>query len=123
MEEETGIGKAKDDFSFFNEGDYITREMAESKDVILNYIKQIETENFALQKVHKYDVAMIDTLKGKSVELYNIIDELEAESEILKGEIDYYKARYLEFNDAFIKRRLKVNEGVSLCTTMQTTGL
>lgn len=37
------IEKAKEDFNFFNEGDYITREMSTSKEIILEYIAQLET--------------------------------------------------------------------------------
>ena len=38
------IEKAKEDFNFFNEGDYITKEMSNSKDILLEYIDQIEID-------------------------------------------------------------------------------
>ena len=38
------IEKAKEDFDFFYEGDYITREMEQSKDIILEYIRQLESK-------------------------------------------------------------------------------
>ena len=44
------IEKAKEDLMFFNEGDYITREMDKSADVLEKYIKQLEKENKALKK-------------------------------------------------------------------------
>ena len=39
------IEKAKEDLMFFNEGDYITREMDKSADVLEEYIAQLEQEN------------------------------------------------------------------------------
>ena len=39
------VDDAIDNFNFFNEGEYITREMAESKDTVLNYISELEEEN------------------------------------------------------------------------------
>ena len=36
--------KAIDNFKFFNEGDYITREMAESKDIVLKIIQKHQEE-------------------------------------------------------------------------------
>lgn len=38
------IEKAKEDYKFFNEGDYITKEMSDSKNVLLEYIEQLETK-------------------------------------------------------------------------------
>lgn len=37
------IEKAKEDFNFCNEGDYITKEMSDSKNVLLNYIDKLES--------------------------------------------------------------------------------
>lgn len=48
------IKKAKDDFRFFNEGDYITKEMANSKDKIFEYIEQLESENIDLKTQRDY---------------------------------------------------------------------
>ena len=45
------IEKAKEDLIFFNEGDYITREMDRSADVLEEYIKQLEQENINLKMV------------------------------------------------------------------------
>ena len=38
------IEKAKEDLSFMNEGDYITKEMEHSADIIEEYIKQLEKD-------------------------------------------------------------------------------
>ena len=75
------IEKAKKDLSFFNEGDYITKEMANSADVLEKYIEKLEFNIEASKKEHKYDVAMIDEVKGDAVKLYGKIDELKEEIE------------------------------------------
>ena len=45
------IEKAKEDLSFFNEGDYITKEMEHSARVLEEYIKELENEKTILDKV------------------------------------------------------------------------
>lgn len=58
------IEKAKDDFRFFNEGDYITKEMSNSKDIILEYIEQLETDKQKLvEKLEKDIVNANDNIK------------------------------------------------------------
>lgn len=48
------IEKAKEDFNFCNEGDYITKEMSDSKNVLLNYIDQLESDKQKLiEKLEK----------------------------------------------------------------------
>lgn len=48
------IEKAKDDFRFFNEGDYITKEMTNSKEKIFEYIEQLELDNIDLKTQRDY---------------------------------------------------------------------
>lgn len=57
------IEKAKEDFKFFNEGDYITKEMSDSKNVLLNYIDKLESDK---QK-------LIEKLEEESKQLDNDI--------------------------------------------------
>lgn len=45
------IEKAKEDFDFFHEGDYITKEMSNCKEKIFEYIEQLEKENINLRQV------------------------------------------------------------------------
>ena len=45
------IEKAKEDLSFINEGDYITREMSNSKDILIKYIQHLEQKESILDKV------------------------------------------------------------------------
>ena len=58
------IEKAKEDLMFFNEGDYITREMDKSADVLEEYIKQLEKEN---NKQNKIIDEMAEQLAGMTV--------------------------------------------------------
>ena len=46
MNEEEAI----DNFKFFNEGDYITKEMVESKDIVLHLIKKQQEEIHELKE-------------------------------------------------------------------------
>lgn len=53
--DDSEIEKAKDDFRFFNTGDYITKEMSNSKDKIFEYIEQLESdEQKLIEKLEKY---------------------------------------------------------------------
>lgn len=52
--DDSEIEKAKDDFRFFNEGDYITKEMTNSKEKIFEYIEQLELENIDLKTQRDY---------------------------------------------------------------------
>lgn len=71
------IIKAKDDLIFFNEGDYITREMDRSADVLEDYIEQLEQENKQLKISYKLmeNEAMKDGLEERK-KLNKIIDEM-----------------------------------------------
>lgn len=52
--DDSEIEKAKDDFRFFNEGDYITKEMTNSKEKIFEYIEQLELDNIDLKTQRDY---------------------------------------------------------------------
>ena len=106
--------QAIDNFKFFNEGDYITREMEENKDVVLNLIEkqqkeikeaywkgytardteaqsickscEYKAEINALQMEHNHDVKMIDEVKGEAVKLYKEIETLKRDFEIVDHE-------------------------------------
>lgn len=50
--------EAIDNFRFFNEGDYITREMEESADIVLNILKtqqeEIEKKNTVIEEMARF---------------------------------------------------------------------
>ena len=56
------INQAKENLMFFNEGDYITREMDRSADIIEEYIYQLEQENNKLNKINYEMADMISSL-------------------------------------------------------------
>ena len=55
---------------------YSQEENDEDEKILLQYIDQLEFQLQAKEKVHEYDVNMIDEVKGESVKLYNKIDKL-----------------------------------------------
>lgn len=67
------IEKAKEDLRFFNEGDYITKEMEHSAIVLEEYIKELENKAIILDKV---------------------TDKLKKEKEYAKEQIIYWEGRY-----------------------------
>ena len=78
------IEKAKDDLAFFNEGDYITREMANSANILEEYIKQLEIKAEVLDKItdklkemnRKYTEEYLKALKedlDNGIELIDIL--------------------------------------------------
>ena len=106
--DDSEIKKAKDDFRFFNEGDYITKEMANSKEKLFEYIEQLELykdkeeiENL-IEDMTKVRPEM---LNEEALKLFNTIMKIIDERDTLIQERDYYKARYNEFNEAFIKMK------------------
>ena len=78
------IEKAKEELQFFNEGDYITKNMANSARVLEDYIQQLEFNIKASKKEHNHDVSMIDEVKGVAVKLYKERDKLKEELEMYK---------------------------------------
>ena len=73
------IEKAKDDFKFFNEGEYITKEMADSKDKIIEYIDQLESDKQKLiekleEKMKSVEKCYQDLIKPYYDEKLNMIN-------------------------------------------------
>ena len=118
------IEKAKEDLQFFNEGDYITKEMEQSADVLEEYIKQLEFNIEASKKEHKYDLAMIDEVKGVAVKLYRILnkttDKIKEKIEIVETTIELcetdekiakYKIKQLKEEQEDLQEILNIIEG------------
>lgn len=65
--------EAIDNFNFFHEGDYITREMEESKDIVLDLIKtqQEKIEYYKKQKDYddQFKQELLETIRCKSLEI------------------------------------------------------
>lgn len=82
------IEKAKEDFKFFNEGDYITKEMSDSKNVLLEYIDQLESYKQKLIEKLEKDIEL--ARKEYQINLSDRQDGIREEGQeilsILKGE-------------------------------------
>ena len=73
MTDEEAIEILKDLATF----DYVIIERGDQAiETILNLIEKQQTEINALNQVHKYDVNMLEEVKGEAVKLYKIIDEM-----------------------------------------------
>ena len=70
------IEKAKEDLSFMNEGDYITREMSNSKDVLIKYIESLELINETWQVSNEMFTERIKDLEQKESILDKVTDKL-----------------------------------------------
>ena len=112
MLSEEEIEKAKENLTFFNEGDYITREMDRSADVIEEYVSRLESKVKAKEMEHEYDVNMIDEVKGEAVKLYEKIRQLEQENKTLTHTKKSYKGMLNKQNkmiDEMINFILKIS--------------
>ena len=77
------IEKAKSELRFFNEGDYITREMSECKETLEEYIEYLENK---LEKVAEYckrfeyetePINDDDYLTGRALVCWDILEIIE----------------------------------------------
>lgn len=71
------IEQAKEDLNFMNEGDYITREMSNSKDILIDYIQHLEQKESILDKVTDKLSKMkqsIEKLKNRDGESILMVD-------------------------------------------------
>lgn len=69
------IEKAKEDLSFMNEGDYITKEMENSARVLEKYIKELEKKETILDKV----TDLATKISTENAEKYNSIKQKEVD--------------------------------------------
>ena len=74
MEKES-IERAKSELRFFNEGDYITRDMSECKEILEEYIEYLENK---LEKATKFIKKDIDNINNR----INLITQRTREEEI-----------------------------------------
>ena len=69
------IEKAKEDVSFFNEGDYITPEMEHSARVLEKYIRELESKSEILDKVKE----LATKIATENAEKYNSENQKEVD--------------------------------------------
>ena len=70
------IEKAKEDLSFINEGDYITREMSNSKDILIKYIEHLEILNETYKTMYAMSDRSNKELEQKEFILDKVTDKL-----------------------------------------------
>lgn len=79
MKSKEEIEKAKENFNFFNEGDYVTKEMVNSKEIMFEYMKQLETDKQKLiekledriKSVKKCYQDLIEPYYDKTIDIIN----------------------------------------------------
>ena len=88
-----------------------------SKEIISQYIEQLENQIEAKEMEHKYDVNMIDEVKRETVKLYKEIRQLEQENKALKkGQASLmssrkkWKYRYYKLRRMFKKQNKIIDE-------------
>lgn len=69
------IEQAKEDLSFMNEGDYITKEMEQSANVLEEYIKELEQKSEILDKVTE----LTTKIATENAERYNSENQKEVD--------------------------------------------
>ena len=90
------IEKAKEDLSFMNEGDYITKEMEHSARVLEGYIKQLENEIETYKDFKEIaNMKMGDRNVIRAIKNYKILDKVTDKLKEIKKELeddgyDYY---------------------------------
>ena len=94
------IEKAKEDLTFMNEGDYITREMSNSKDVLIKYIESLELINETWQVSNEMFTERIKDLEQKESILDKVTEELKKIHE--KYTKEYERVEGLELYTASI---------------------
>lgn len=88
--------EAIEEFNFFNEGDYITREMSKAKDIVLKELQEVKSDLYEAN--------------NRIVDLMNIIDERDEIIDLMANDlktpvnskewiIEYYKKRCEDAKD------------------------
>ena len=81
-----------------------------SKEIISQYIEQLENQIEVKETEHKYDVNMIDEVKREAVKLYKEIRQLEQGNKALKkGQASLMVSRK-KWKDRYYKEKAKINK-------------
>ena len=108
--DDSEIKKAKDDFRFFNEGDYITKEMANSKEKLFEYIEQLELykDKEEIEKlIENMTKVRPEMLNKEGLKLFNTIMKILDERDNLKA--DNYEANNI-INDYIDERERLIDK-------------
>lgn len=92
------IEKAKEDLSIMNEGDYITREISNSKDILIKYIESLELINETWQVSNKIFREGTKELEQKEAILDKVTDKLKEDVREEEGYIKWLDERTQEIS-------------------------
>ena len=98
------IEKAKEELQFFNEGDYITKEMEHSAIVLEEYIKELENKAIILDRIKEFikkDVTTED-IKVEGSKLFKVV---------YKDFIDLIEEKIVEAVNSYKKEIENIIEG------------
>ncbi len=82
--------EAIEEFDFFNEGDYITREMSEAKDIVLKKLQETESD---LYEANKRIADLLLILGDRDRIINKMAEDLKTPVNSKEWIIEYYKKR------------------------------
>ena len=110
------IEKAKEDLSFFNEGDYITKEMEHSARVLEEYIKQLEKvkedyywKGYLQKQSEDVEICNLCKYKKKTKTLDKVTDILKEDIEIYINSKELTQKEQIELD--YAQEILNIIEG------------
>ena len=88
--------EAIEEFDFFNEGDYITREMSKAKDIVLKKLQETESDLYEANK-RITDLLLILGDRDRIIDL--MANDLKTPVNSKEWIIEYYKKRCEDAKD------------------------
>ena len=82
--------EAIEEFNFFNEGDYITREMSKAKDIVLKELQEVKSDLYEANK-RIADLLLILGDRDRIIDL--MAEDLKTPVNSKEWIIEYYKKR------------------------------
>ena len=88
--------EAIEEFNFFNEGDYITREMSEAKDIVLKELQDVKSD---LYEANKRIADLLLILGDRDRIIDKMANDLKTPINSKEWIIEYYKKRCEDAKD------------------------
>ena len=88
--------EAIEEFNFFNEGDYITREMSEAKDIVLKELQDVKSD---LYEANKRIADLLLILGDRDRIIDKMAEDLKTPVNSKEWIIEYYKKRCEDAKD------------------------
>ena len=106
------IEKAKEDLRFCHEGDYITKEMSDSKNVLLEYIKQLATKIKELGRGQQSLIQSRKKWKNRYYKMRNKNKELQKSVEQIYDDYQDIGKMYFDLDEKRQKLIEKLEEAI-----------